>query len=458
MFGAPRRVAPSIVRRGRNSFLFLLLCVVQLVASATTLEDAVRRALATNPQVTGVEATHRAARHDLKQARGGYLPSLDLDMRFGEEHSNIKQLSRLNNDDNLWRREIGVTVSQMIWDGFAVRSEVERRVALLNGAESSVADTRNAIAFKGVQTYFDVLQSRELKTLAARNVQSHEVVLANVEAKATSGVGNKADVEQARARLALAHSTVVARDQALREAEARYRRVIGDWPDDGAKPTVQASGLVRNGEVEREQLANATVQAEELAVAAHPAVLRSKADVEAAVAAVSGARAGYYPRVDLVGALRRDADLGGVRGNRNSESVMVVARWNLFRGGADREEEFAGVERKAAADEQLKETIMSVIENVEIAMASLATSEARLVYLEKHVGSSASALESYRAQFEIDRRTLIDLLNAEGELFNARANFVTGTYEYLTNIYFVEASKGALATSFDDHSLLRSRE
>ncbi len=198
------------------------------LSAAATLEEAVRQALTTNPQLTGAAAAVRAAGHDVREARAGYLPSVDLDTRFGEEHSNIKQLNRPNNDDDMWRRESGITVTQMVWDGMATASEVKRRIALLNSAENSMADTQNALAFKAVEAYVDVLRNRELVELARANVSSHEEVLRNVEAKSGSGVGNKADVEQARARVALAKSTLTARQGGLHEAEARYVRVIGD--------------------------------------------------------------------------------------------------------------------------------------------------------------------------------------------------------------------------------------
>ena len=126
-----------------------VLCLAVLTAlplAAATLEDAVHQALITNPQLTGAAAAVRAAGHDVREARAGYLPSVDVDARFGEEHSNIKQLNRRNNDDDLWRRESGLTVTQLVWDGMATASEVQRRVALLNGAEGSLQDTQNALA------------------------------------------------------------------------------------------------------------------------------------------------------------------------------------------------------------------------------------------------------------------------------------------------------------------------
>lgn len=419
-------------------------------APAITVDDAVRQALSTNPTVLGAEADVRAAGHDVRQARGGYFPSLDLDTRYGREHTNIKQLSLAGNDaDDLWRRETGVTVTQLLWDGNATRSEVQRRVSLLNSAEHSLEDTRNALAFRAAEAYIDVLRNRELVELARGNVESHRRTLDNVQAKFKSGVGNKADVDQAQARLALAESTVTAREGSLLEARARYERIIGEPPPaDLARPQANPSGLVSNGEIDPAQLASATDQARQRALEEHPLVLQSTADVEAAQAAVEAAKAGYHPQVNLEGSLRRDNNLSGVRGNRNSDALMVVARWNLFRGGADRARQLAAAERKVSAQDQLEDALRRIAENVAIAYQARATSESRLTFLNQHVTASEGTLQAYRAQFELNRRTLLDVLNAENELFNARSNLVIGDYDDIVNVYFVEASVGSLASRF----------
>ena len=153
----------------------------------------------------------------------------------------------------------------------------------------------------------------------------------------------------------------------------------------------------------------------------------------------------FHPRVNLEGTLDRDDDVAGVSGVRNSEAIMVVARWNLFRGGADRAQQMAASERKESADEQMQDTYRSIAENVAIAFESRATSESRLGQLQQYVASSAGTLDAYEAQFALNRRTLLDVLNAEGELFNARSNLVVGAYDDAVNSYFIEASKGALA-------------
>ncbi|MGE0487377.1 MAG: TolC family outer membrane protein [Gammaproteobacteria bacterium] len=432
------------------AMLVALVCGAPGSTLAITLEDAVEQALASNPTVLQAEAEMRAAGHDVRQARAGYFPSLDLDTRYGREHTNIKQLSVAGNDvDDLWRRESGLTVTQLLWDGNATRSEVHRRVSLLNSAEHSLADTRNALAFRAAEAYLDVLRNRELVELARGNAESHARTLENVRAKFKSGVGNKADVEQATARLALAHSTVAAREGALLEAQARYERVVGDAPSaDLARPQVGPSGLVKAGAVDPAELSTATDSAQQRALSDHPLVLQSTADVEAAQAAIKAARAGYHPQINLEGSLRRDNNLAGVAGNRNADALMVVARWNLFRGGADRARELAAAERKVSAQDQLEDAMRRIAENVAIAYQARATSESRITYLGQHVASSEGTLQAYRAQFELNRRTLLDVLNAENELFNARSNLVIGTYDDIVNSYFVDASVGSLASRF----------
>lgn len=416
--------------------------------SAVTIEDAVSQAINSNPAVLSAGASARASVFDLRRARGGYYPTLDFDAGYGPEDTNSKQLKLAGNDrGTMDRRETGLTARQLLWDGFATRSEVERRVALLNAADYSLSDTREAIAFRAAESFLDVIRSRELVKLARENVASHQKMLGNVEARSDRGVGNRADVEQAVARLALARSVLTAREGALRESVARYERVVGSVPDDLTTPMPQASGLTAAEGVDQTQLDSAIANGMDQALDGHPAVLQSQAEAEAAAAEIRAAKSAYHPTVNLEGRLRRDDNISGVEGTRNSTAIMVVAQWNLFRGGSDKAAEMAAVERKSAATELIDDTKRAVAENVAIAYQARAISEARIKYLEQHVNASLATLESYRSQFELSRRTLLDLLNAENELFNARSNLVSGKFEDLVNQYFVEASKGQLTSS-----------
>jgi outer membrane protein, adhesin transport system len=126
---------------------------------------------------------------------------------------------------------------------------------------------------------------------------------------------------------------------------------------------------------------------------------------------------------------------------------MLVLRWNLFRGGSDRAQERAFAERRYAAIDAAADTRRTVEERVAIALYAKATSEERQTYLEDHATLSIEVLDSYKQQLDLGRRTLLDVLNAENEVFSARSNLIVGRYDDLFNQYVIEAAKGTLVQS-----------
>jgi len=417
-------------------------------ASAETLEGAVATALQTNPRMARASAQADAAGHDVREARGGFFPSLDINGGIGAEESDIEQLERTDTAaGTLTRREFGATLRQMIYDGFATSSEVDRRTALLDAAQYNTRDTSESVAFEAVQVYLEVLRGRELVVLAEENVRKHQRVLDDVELKFRRGVGQRADVDQARGRLALARSTLTQREGRLAEALSSYERVVGALPGELAKPARSPSGLLRGGDPDPALVESAIGGALAVAEDRHPALLRARAEREASESAVKVARAAYHPRVDLEANVSRNENLSGVEGLRDSETIMLVGRWNVFRGGSDRAAEQAAVARKLAAEENIADIRRVIAENVAIALKARATTDARIGHLQAHVAASERTVEAYMQQFDLGRRTLLDTLNAENELFNARSNLVGGLYDDLLNQFFVEAAKGQLVSS-----------
>lgn len=435
-------------RRAAAALATALVAAGAGAAGATTLVEAVDTALATNPRVARADALTRAAGRDVREARGGYFPEIGVAGGIGAEDSNIKQLSVTDQEaGTLTRREFALTLRQMLFDGFETANEVARRTALLDAAEHNAVDVRESIAFQTVQVFLDVIQSRELVRLAEANVEAHRKTLDNVRAKVDRGVGQRADLQQAEARLALARSVLTARQGRLREAMSNYERVVGEPPGDLVAPRREPSGLTGAGTIDDTALQQRIADYIAEAIEEHPAMRQARAELAAAEEAIDVARSAYWPRVDLEGTLNRSANLSGVEGVRNSDTLMLVGRFNLFRGGSDKAREQAAIERRFAAEEALADTRRAIEENVAIALKARATSEARIAYLEAHVNASEETLKAYQAQFELGRRTLLDTLNAENELFTARSNLASGIYDDLVNQYFVEAARGRLVSS-----------
>jgi len=438
-------LSESRVPRARlSATVALAVALAPAAAGADSIEEAVATALRTNPQVSEAHANARAAKHDVREARGGFFPSVDVDGNIGRERSDIDQLA---GTETLTRRELGVTVRQLLFDGFGTIAEVDRRSALLESASSRLEDTREAVAFRAVNSYVEVLLSRRLVELARDNVRAHRDLLDKVQLRVERGVARRADVQQGQSRLALARSTLTARERQLREARERYRRVIGDYPGDLLQPPEPPALFLAAGEVDEARVRDHIEEGSAEAIAANPAIDAARAEVEAASASIRGARAGYYPQLDLEASANRDDNIAGVEGVRNTEAILLVARWNLFRGGADSARERAAIDRHVAAQDAAADTRRAVEEAVAVSVHGKATGEERLVYLREHADAARETRDSYVSQHALGRRSLLDLLDAENELFIARSNLAAGRYEDIVNGYFLEAAKGLLVQS-----------
>lgn len=417
-------------------------------ASGITLEDAVHEAITSNPQVLGAQAGRRAAKADVRNAKAAWLPSVDVRAGYGSEHTNIGQLKAAGTaKGTLGKREVSVVVSQLLWDGFATSKEVARRRALLNASQDRTSNTMENVAFDTVKAYLDVLKNQHLVALARQNVAAHRKTLSEIKLRVESGISHGGDLQQSIGRLALARSVLTAREGALKAANSTYERVVGAAPVDLLEPQPHSYGFSHDGELDDQALQQAITQATDEAMQVNPALATADAQSRAAAAAADGAKSAYQPRINLEYTLTRDRNTSGVSGIRNTDALMVVANWNLFHGGADRARVKALSERRFASMQTVADTRRAIRENVEIALKAKATSEQRLTFLQQHVDASKATLESYKAQFRLGRRTLLDMLNTTNELFTARSNHTVGVYDDLLNQYFVDASKGLLVKS-----------
>jgi adhesin transport system outer membrane protein len=401
-------------------------------AGAETLRDAVAQAVHTNPEVLAAASRRYAADEGVKQARANYFPRIDLNVGTGREHldtpdTRLRDLS----DAGFRQRDATVTLSQMLFDGLATRSQVAGQTARVESSAYGVAAIADDLALRTVAVYLEVLRRQETAAAAVDNLDAHQRIYQQIKLLSEGGVGRRADLDQAESRLALAKANLRQEQSSLRDAELGYRRLVGAAP-----------AALRAPEPLDRQLPASETLAVDAALAGHPSVKSAEADVAFATALQSGARSALSPRVDLELAKRRADDI--VRGSTSDLSIMLRLRYNFSRGGADlariREAGFQIEEARNILDQ----TRRRIEEDVQQAYNANRTARERLDLLNQYVSAGAATRESYARQFSIGQRTLLDLLNAENEYFNARIAYMTGQYALLLSGYRIAAGMGQL--------------
>lgn len=401
-------------------------------AVAQSLTEVVGQTINTSPNVL-IDVNRRLALDQtVEQARGGYYPKADLALGIGREWS--ENSSTRPGSDTLTRREGSLTLSQMLYDGFAVKNTVERNQARVASAAHQVQATAEHVGLRAVEVYLEVQRRQELLALTQDNLTAHERVFEQIRLRADSGVGRKADLEQAQARLSLAQANLASAQANVREAGIRFKRVTGGMPDMLDKPAVVSCDLF-------------PVTLDEtlgIAVANHPVLHAAIAAYDAALAEERSADAPFKPRLDADLGASWNNDLDGVDYRNNDAYAMLRMKYNVYRGGADQarvRETRHQVQEALAIVERNKRELQ---ESTRLSWNALETATDRLPRLKAHAEATALTRDAYAKQFNIGQRTLLDLLDSENELFTARSEYLNGEYEERFASYRLMADMGKL--------------
>ena len=411
------------------SLIVVLVLGVNTV-NAITLNEAAQQAVLNNPEVQFRWHAFNGSVAQQDAARAGYFPRVDLTASTGRERlSQPGQSSRSFNRDSY-----SASLSQMLFDGFATRSEVRRQGYNKLTRYFELLDASETAALDASRAYYDVLRFRKLIKLAEENYAQHKILFDLMEQRAKVGVGRRVDLEQAGGRLALSESNLLTEITNLHDVSARYLRIVGDLPpNDMDKPDLLQTGLPVN--------ANAAV---EESIRFSPVIAASIEGIRAAQSDLSGRNASFSPRVDLRARQDLDRNRDGILGNRSDSVVEVVLSYNLFRGGGDSALKRQAAENLNASKNLRDRSCRDVRQTLSIAYNDTSRILEQLRYLNTHQLAAEKSRDAYRKQFDIGQRTLLDLLDTENELFQARRAYANALHDHGIAYARTHAAMGTL--------------
>lgn len=404
-------------------------------AQERDLTAAVQDALLTNPDVAEARNQWLARREEVAQAEGAYLPSVDLNAGIGYEYTDSPSTrSSGRGSAELDRRELGLNIRQMLFDGWGTRSEVDRQMARTDSAAARLLSVGSSTSIKAVQAYVDLQRYRDLRGLSEDNLEVHKRIEDQIRLRSEAGVGRRADYDQVRSRVALSEINLVAADVNLRDAETTYQRVVGTLPVGLQAPAVIPAGAVPGS----------LQQALDIARANNPVLRTAAADIDAARAQHEAAKQFDYPRFDLELGGNLNDNIDGTEGDQDDLSAMLRMRYNLFRGGSDAARKRATGHNINEARDIRDRSMRQLEESIRLAWAAFEATGAQLPFLEQRIEAALATRAAYAQQFNIGQRTLLDLLNSENEVLEARQSAVETRADHLLAQYRLLEAMGVL--------------
>lgn len=399
-----------------------------------SLTQALSTGVMTNPEYGRVAASRRATDEELNQAKALYLPSVDLRADGGVERTDSVTTRSTGDDDKTFKRyDAQLTLTQMLFDGWGTKYENERQKNRVQSSANRVKETSELTGLDIVESFLEVMRQRELLTITRENVAEHVAIMGMIEEGVNAGRSTSADLEQIKARLSAARAQESTVRQSLRNAEASFQQAVGEMPKDLVMPAVPVNAISADVEAE---VKNALDTSPTLAV--------RESDIEVAYNEYKGTGSTLYPQVDLQLGARQGHNLGGIDGRDRSASALVVMNWNLYRGGGDvaRVREFKhrhqqSKEERSVAARQLENDIRQT-------WASMVSAGERAKEFSSQAAANGEVVRAYKDQFSLDRRTLLDVLDSQNELFVSRSNTINAEFLEIFSVFRLLALKGAL--------------
>jgi adhesin transport system outer membrane protein len=407
----------------------ILLVMASTQTQAITLSEAIQSTLDNHPELHASMNNRLVSDEEVKVARGGYLPTVDLLVGYGREKTDSPSTRALgdHNQETLNYRDAELRLRQMLFDGFNTPNEVARTEAVTNSRAYYVLGTAESLALRAVDVYLEVLKRRELVSLAKNNLQTHQRINDQI------GLGSTADLDQSQAREALAANNLYTEQVNLADAEANFFSAIGRMPDQLAQPR----------SVQGEMPAD-LAQARQTVMDNNPFLKSAQADVNAAEKQYAVAKSPFYPRFDVELATNADDNTQGDKGHNNSWRAAVVMNYNLFNGMRDKARLQSAAHQINQSMDIRNNALRILNENLSLAWNAMENARLQTPKARDYADYTTRVREAYQQQFGIGQRTLLDLLDSENELFTANRRYTEVRYTEEFAMYRVIAATGEL--------------
>lgn len=417
------------------------------------LNDAIQRALTTNPAIKIAVSEKKSSKADLNAARAARGVTVSVTHQSGRGGYADDQYSRsltsltgagsnytpVYTVDNVGKgignsHSNGITASIPIYTGGQLSGAIDSAKA--NYKSYVLGESKAYIDMKKTATdsYFGLLQTGNLENLSQESVNQLAEHLKNVQAQYDVGVVAKVDVLRSEVALANAQQELITASNNYDVAEATLNKVIG---------TPMDTTLKLKDSLQYTPYENQMQYCLDYASANRAELEQSRLAVEAAKGAVKVAKSGFLPKVNA----SAGEDWGGSGSNwpgddKENWTVGISASMNIFDSGVTLSKVHSAEEKQLQAEESYRDTVDSVSLEVRSNYLNLREAEKRISTTQVAVAKAEEDYHIAQVRYMSGVGTNLDVIDAQVALTEAKTNFVNALYDYNTSKIALETSMG----------------
>lgn len=394
--------------------VFLLTCNLYSNDLVHEINDIINN----HPDIKKQLRYYKSVEQDIAISKSEYQPSLDFQSSFGKEKIEYEDTTQ-DTDETFYQNSL--TLTQNLFQGFATDAKVEQNRARLSAAAYTLLDNANNLALESIKAYMDVLREDALTKLYEENVQNHEDIYSKIKERTDAGRGRMSEVQQTLSRLHLAKSNLIVQQNNFYDTLSNYHYYVGKHFDTAntQKPSFDYP------------LPQGIDEASMVAIKNNPAIYVMRSNVLAKKAELKNAKSEFFPKIDAIVSHDMEHNANGVDGDKDTTKAYLALRYNLYKGGAHEAQKIKVLSQIEEENSALNKLKREIIKTTRLAFTSYKSYKEQIEYLTLHVKAAKETLDSYNEEYNLGRRDLLAILDAQKEYITARQTLLRAEYEFL---------------------------
>ena len=424
------------VLTGTAAAVVLLGQLAVLPVRADTMEGALLRAYRNNPQLNAQRASVRVIDENVPQALAGYRPRASMTLSGGfqdtNETSTVSAAKVFAGPQT--PHAVGLNVTQTLYNGNQTANKTRAAESQVLGARESLRLLEQSVLLAAATIYMDYLRDAAILEVQRSNTKVLELTLKQTRDRFSAGLVTPTDVAQSEAQLAAAKSQELAAVSTLTTTRANFRRIIG----------IEPANLQPASPVDR-YLPQTTGSAIELALRENPNVTSAMYGVDVGFLTVKIKEGALFPTLTLQAAVQKSWQPTITTPTSFAASAVAQANIPIYQGGA----EYSLIRQSKETLAQQRLTLEQIRDQARAdlvtAWGQLLAGKAQVTAAQSQVDASEIAYLGTTKEAQVGQRTVIDILNAQQTLVNARVALVTAQHDRVVASYAVLNAIGRLS-------------
>lgn len=395
------------------------------------LKDVLKKVYESNPTLLAARAELEETKELYPQARAGWLPTISGESSI---YATDIESSNFSAGTGATTKDLTLNVNQPVWRGGRTFSETARARDLIRAGEAFLLQAEQDIFLDAVTVYMNVIRDKELLDL---RIDNENIILKEYRAaleRLELGDLTETDVQQTKSRHARAKSARIQAESDYDISKARFEEIVGLAPPEQLALPFLAFDLPLGMPA---MLNMAEMQ--------NPEILIAQFEQSAAEHSADARFRELLPQVSAFASINRQYDpQPGIVDQSKTETIGLRASILFYEGGAARSR--VQEARRAAKRQkfEIHEVRQRIRQEVMSNWRAYELAKAQTQNCKEEIKASEAALEGVWIEAREGQRTMLDILDADQEMVDAKVGLARAKRNEVVAHYALSNSLGLL--------------